>query len=103
MFTRLVVTDYPMRCLPSAGPRRGGAEGITILASVERSTFPVEVHGLALERFTESAGYLDDFIGAGLWDVVPEMTEVHPAAAWSVRRIDDSPPLLAMPHPHRPY
>jgi hypothetical protein len=66
--------------------------------------FPVEVHGLALEYLAVSAGHFDDFTGAGLWDaVVPEMAEMHPTAAWSVGGIDDSPPLLAMPHPHRPY
>jgi hypothetical protein len=93
-----------MRCLPSAGPRVDGTEGVTVLASGGRSTFPVEVHALALERFTEPAGYLDDFTAARFWSaVVPQSGKVHPAAAWSIGGIDDSPTLLAMPHPHCPY
>ena len=100
MFTGPVMTDYPMRRLPSARPRGGGAEVVSVLAR----RFPIEVHGLALEYLAVSAGHFDDFTGAGLRDaVVPEMAEMHPTAAWSVGGIDDSPPLLAMPHPHRPY
>lgn len=100
MFTGPVVTAYPMRRLPSARPRMGGAEGVSVLAR----RFPVEVHGLALEQLAVSAGHFEDFAEAGLRDaVVPEMAEMNPTAAWSVGGIDDSPPLLTMPIPHRPH
>jgi hypothetical protein len=100
MFTGPVVTDYPMRRLPSERPRVGGAEFVSVLAW----RFPVEVHGLAFEYLAVSAGHFDDFAEAGIRDaVVPEMAEMHPTATWSVGGIDDSPPLLTMPIPHRPY
>ncbi len=100
MFTSLVVTDDAMRCLPSAWPRGGGAEIVSVLTR----RLPVEIHGVTLEHLAESAGYLDDFTGPSLGNViVPKMTEVQPAAAWSVGGIDNSPPLLAMPLAHCPY
>jgi len=67
-------------------------------------TFPVEVHGLTFEGLTESARDVEDFTGTGWGDVfVEEMTEVRPAAPRGVRTIDDAPPFLGVPFPHRSY
>jgi hypothetical protein len=97
MFADAVVTDDAMWCVP-AGPGRGGAKPVSVLSR----RFPVEVHDVALERLPESTGYLDDLTGTSLGQtVVPELTEMHPTATGGVGAIDDSPPLFAMPHPHR--
>ena len=100
MFTGLVVTNYPIRYLPSTGPYVGSAEVVPVLTR----SFPVEVDGLAFEYLAVSAGHLHDFAGSGLWDAIsPEMAEMHPTAARSVWGLDDSPPLVAIPIPHCAY
>lgn len=100
MFTSSVTADCAMWCLPSAGSRCGGPESVPVLVGV----YPVEIHGLALEHLTKSAGYLDDFSGISLRDVVvPEVTEMHPAAARSVGGVNYSPTLLAMPLSNCPH
>jgi hypothetical protein len=96
MLTSSEAADYAMRCLPSAGPRVDGTEGVTVLASGGRSTFPVEVHALALERFTEPAGYLDDFTAARFWSASsqPRVTCWLVPLTWPQRRARPGSGLL---------
>lgn len=100
MFAGLVVTDYPMRCLPSARPHVGGAEVVSVLAR----SFPVEVNGLTLEYLAISARHFNNFAGPSpRGALVPDTAEMHPTATRGVWGLDDSPPVLGIPIPHRTH
>jgi hypothetical protein len=76
---------------------RDRAEGVAVL--VRR--FPIKIDSFARDCLAESALNLDDLAKARFRDlIVPEVTEVSPAAAWSVRGINYSPTFLAVPNPH---
>lgn len=93
-----------MWCLPPARPHGDGDKGVTVLAPRVSSRLPVEIHRLALEHVTETTGDLHDFARSRFGaHFVKEVTEVDPATPRGGGTIDDTPPLLAMPLPHRSY